>query len=236
MTRFRVTIDRPIVGPGKATSDSVLWQRDPSQVVSVSGQTAVLDIPTSHAENLRTKGPVVSVERVDTGGTSNDQSTSDTPDEMTVYDVNGDGSVDATDVQALATRIQNDNAGPEYDFNGDGSTDMVDVQWLFDNMDAVSADGSPAGSSGDGADEPHQPGGSTGGGSDGGDSSGGDSSDDGDPWNEDQEDVDDTKDAASDDGSGWSSDVASLDAVSPASLVVAVLVFVAVFMWGEADG
>jgi hypothetical protein len=54
-------------------------------------------------------------------------------------DVNGDGSVDLGDVQALYSALDSDvvqNNKPAFDFNGDGSVNLGDVQALYDYQEA----------------------------------------------------------------------------------------------------
>ena len=43
------------------------------------------------------------------------------------YDVNGDGSIDISDVVALVNAILSSSSGGSYDVNGDGSVDISDV-------------------------------------------------------------------------------------------------------------
>jgi hypothetical protein len=52
-------------------------------------------------------------------------------------DVNGDGSVDVVDVQALFANLDDPavrNNPDAFDFNGDGQVDVVDVQRLFNEL------------------------------------------------------------------------------------------------------
>ncbi|WP_152422964.1 dockerin type I domain-containing protein [Halorubrum kocurii] len=56
------------------------------------------------------------------------------PDGDGVYeDVNGDGSVNALDVQALFANLNSDSVqgNMAFDFNGDGSVSVIDVQYMF---------------------------------------------------------------------------------------------------------
>ncbi|EMA57011.1 UDP-sugar hydrolase / 5'-nucleotidase [Halorubrum kocurii JCM 14978] len=48
-------------------------------------------------------------------------------------DVNGDGSVNALDVQALFANLNSDSVqgNMAFDFNGDGSVSVIDVQYMF---------------------------------------------------------------------------------------------------------
>ncbi|RLM49977.1 PKD domain-containing protein [Halorubrum sp. Atlit-28R] len=65
--------------------------------------------------------------------TGNDEPATD-PDNDDVYeDINGDGSVDIFDVQALYNNLETDTVqgNPAFDINGDGSVDIFDVQAMF---------------------------------------------------------------------------------------------------------
>jgi hypothetical protein len=60
------------------------------------------------------------------------------PDEDGLYeDINGDGTFDIVDVQALFANLNDDaiqNNPDAFDFNGDGQVDVVDVQRLFNEL------------------------------------------------------------------------------------------------------
>jgi len=60
------------------------------------------------------------------------------PDDDRLYeDINGDGTFDIVDVQALSANLNDDtiqNNPDAFDFNGDGQVDSADVQALFDKL------------------------------------------------------------------------------------------------------
>ena len=55
------------------------------------------------------------------------------------YDINGDGTVDSTDVDALLIAVLAELTGAKYDVNGDGAVDVKDVSAVNKNLDAGAA-------------------------------------------------------------------------------------------------
>ena len=76
---------------------------------------------------------VIGGANTETSTTQSTQQPSAPAADNSAYDVNGDGSVDNTDVALVAGAMNTDDA--KYDFNGDGTVNFLDLLLIFDNRD-----------------------------------------------------------------------------------------------------
>ena len=76
---------------------------------------------------------VIGGANTETSTTQSTQQPSAPAADNSAYDVNGDGSVDNTDVALVAGAMNTDDA--KYDFNDDGTVNFLDLLLIFDNRD-----------------------------------------------------------------------------------------------------